>query len=80
MGAQDLHFERLDRSIHEARFLEFAAEFRDLGEDGFDRLDMLFSDPDRYFDLAHEKILHRVVAGESLAPEHATRRGPRGPS
>ena len=55
MGAQDLHFERLDRSIHEARFLEFAAEFRDLGEGGVDRpdlLELLFSDPDRYFDLA----------------------------
>ena len=53
MGAQDLHFERLDRAVHEARFLEFAEEFRDLGEGGFERLDLLFSDPDRYFDLVH---------------------------
>lgn len=52
MSAQGLHFERLDRAVHEARFLEFAAVFRDLGEGGFDRLDMLFSDPDGYFDLA----------------------------
>ena len=53
MGAQNLHFERLDRAVHEARFLEFAEEFRDLGEGGFERLDLLFSDPDRYFDLVH---------------------------
>ena len=52
MGAQDLHFERLNRSIHEARFLEFAAEFRDAGEDGLDRIDLLFADPDEYYDLA----------------------------
>jgi len=46
---QGLRCERLDRSIHEARFVAFAQEFR--GEDGFDRLDMLLSDPDAYFDL-----------------------------
>jgi len=52
MSARDLRFERLDRSRHEACFLEFAEEVRDAGEDGLDRIDLLFSDPDDYYDLA----------------------------
>ena len=52
MNARDLRLERLDRAVHEARFLEFAAEFRDAGEDGLDRIDLLFADPDEYYDLA----------------------------
>jgi len=52
MSARDLRLERLDRSRHEVCFLEFAQEFRAAGADGLDRLDLLFSAPDDYYDLA----------------------------
>ena len=57
MTADGLQMERLNRSIHETGYLEFATEFRDQGEGGFDRLEMLFSDPDEYFDLV-ERFEH----------------------
>jgi len=47
-----LRIERLNRSVHEARFLEFAQEFRDADEEALDQLDLLLSAPDEYFDLA----------------------------
>ena len=50
MPTHDLQIASLNRSVHETAYLEFAAEFRDRGEGGFDRLDMLFSDTDQYFD------------------------------
>ena len=52
MEVQGLRLERLDRAVHEARFLELAEEVRDAGEDGLDRMDLLFADPDEYYDLA----------------------------
>ena len=55
--AYDLRRERLDRVVHETEYLEFATEIRDRGEGGFDRLDMLFSDPDEYFGLV-ERFEH----------------------
>lgn len=61
MAVPELHLERLDRSVHEAAYLDFAAEFRDRSEGGFDRLEMLFSDADEYFDwverFAHDEDL-----------------------
>ena len=51
MSARDLHLERLDRALHEARLVEYAQEFRDEGDEGsFPRLELLLSDPDDYFD------------------------------
>ena len=67
MGALDLHFERMDRSIHEARFLELAAEFRDPGESGLERLDMLFADPEGYFDLV-DRFEHDRDLPDGLVP------------
>ena len=67
MGVQDLYFERLDRAVHEARFLEFAEEFRDAGEDGLDRIDLLFSDPDDYYDLT-ERFEHDRDLPDGLVP------------
>ena len=67
MGAQNLHLERMDRSIHEARFLELAAEFRDLGEGGLERLDMLFADPEGYFDLV-DRFEHDRDLPDGLVP------------
>ena len=57
MAVPELHLERLDRSVHEAAYLDFAAEFRDRSEGGFDRLEMLFSDADEYFGLV-ERFEH----------------------
>jgi predicted acetyltransferase len=57
MTADGLQMERLNRSIHETEYLEFAAEFRDQDEGGFDRLEMLFSDTDEYFGLV-ERFEH----------------------
>lgn len=52
MSSAVLRIERLNRSVHEARFLEFAQEFRDADEEALDQLDLLLSAPDEYFDLA----------------------------
>jgi predicted acetyltransferase len=52
MPSAVLRIERLNRSVHEARFLGFAQEFRDAEEEVLDKLDVLLSAPDEYFDLA----------------------------
>ena len=52
MNASGLRIERLNRSAHEARFLEFAREFHEAGEEALDKIDLLLSDPEDYFDLA----------------------------
>lgn len=53
MSSEPLQLQRLHRSAHEEQYLAFATEIRDRGEGGFDRLEMLFSDIDEYFDLVH---------------------------
>ena len=63
MGAPGIHFERLDRAVHEARFLEFAEEIRAAGEDGLDRMDLLFSRPDDYYDLTDRFEHDRSLPG-----------------
>ncbi len=67
MSTNNLRLERLDRSRHVDRFLEFAAEFRDAGEDGLDRIDLLFADPDEYYDLA-DRFEHDRDLPDGLVP------------
>ena len=67
MNASALRIERLDRSAHEAGFLEFAREFHEAEEEVLDRLDLLLSAPDEYFDLA-DRFEHDRDLPEGLVP------------
>jgi predicted acetyltransferase len=67
MNSPVLRIERLDRSAHEARFLEFAQEFREADEEALDKLDLLLSDPDEYFDLA-DRFEHDRDLPDGLVP------------
>ena len=67
MDASGLRIERLNRSAHEARFLEFAREFHEAGEEALDKIDLLLSDPEDYFDLA-DRFEHDRDLPEGLVP------------
>jgi predicted acetyltransferase len=67
MNSPVLRIERLNRSAHEARFLEFAQEFHEAGEEALDKLDLLLSDPEDYFDLA-DRFEHDRDLPEGLVP------------